>query len=72
MNYRLNCNLDLSIKNSKEATKLFDKISEEVAKVKAQLAKSEDNSFSLTLHKCYHDQQNPRPCEVIKTAALEE
>ena len=66
MTYRVICNLDIAFQSRAEARKLFKAIKQTIGKAHGLDAKIETNSVHLEVHKCYHGDFKPRPCEMIE------
>jgi len=66
MKYRVICNLDIAFANAADATSLFSKIKKGVGQTR-RVAQLETNSVHLEVHRCYHDEPMPRPCEPIES-----
>ena len=60
MTYRVVCNLDIAFQSRAEAIK------QTVEKAHGLDNKMETNSVHLEVHKCYHGDLEPRPCEMIE------
>ena len=66
MTYRVICNLDIAFQSRAEAMKLFKAIKQPIGKAYGLDNKMETNSVHLEVHKCYHGDLAPRPCEMIE------
>ena len=60
MTYRVICNLDIAFQSRAEAIK------QTVEKAQGLDVKIETNRVHLEVHKCYHGDLAPRPCEMIE------
>ena len=60
MTYRVVCNLDIAFQSRAEAIK------QTVEKAQGLDVKIETNRVHLEVHKCYHGDLEPRPCEMIE------
>ena len=60
MTYRVVCNLDIAFQSGAEAIK------QTIGKAQGLDVKIETNRVHLEVHKCYHGDLAPRPCEMIE------
>ena len=71
MKYRIQA--DLILDNEDEAKRIFQLLKRNLKLYKAiRRGEPFEERSRLSIHKCYHDEETPKPCEIIEEIIVEE